>query len=324
MIEDLHNHYYDSEWTTDGSYHWHAALCEHVVEVADKAAHEINAAGDCTVCDAHIQDVDMTDIGKVLAAAQANDYKVAFGDVIAKDSVYGGTGAQILENGKTNRVHFALGNGESYIQYISFDMNGNYIGQEEQWHEFLGEDKYFAAAMLYGDYELSPIMGGAQFMNGYNYIPGSIVSSASADTSTLSNILAALYGQMKEGIRVSNATESVENGVYKFAYTYYSINTTTIAGELYTVELELYNVDVEFVMNDDMIISMADFTVEVYRDYENDSDLAYTFDDLGGGEINITSGPTLKATANPSFYEYNVYQLSGERTFTPGSFPPIF
>lgn len=91
VIEDIHEHYYASEWSTDEEYHWHAAVCEHKDQVADKAAHELNVAGDCIVCGAHVKDVNMADVGAVLAAAQANNYKVAFGDVIATEAVYGGT-----------------------------------------------------------------------------------------------------------------------------------------------------------------------------------------------------------------------------------------
>ncbi len=315
VIEDIHNHYYDTAWTGDEQYHWHAALCEHAVEVADKAAHVLNAAGYCTVCDAKVVEVDPSDLAAILAAAVARNDKVAYGDVIAIDSVYGGTGAQTLENGKTNKVHFALGNGESYVQYISFDMNGNYIGQEEQWFEDLGNGEVFAVAMLDGNYELSPIMGSAQFLNGYNYIPGSVIPSDSADTSTLANMLSALYSQMKAGTRVSNATESIEDGVYAFSYTYYSVNAQTTSGAVYNVEIEYYNVDVEFTVNEDLIIDMANFQVEVYRDYEGDSDLSYTYVDNGDGTVTI-SDLALKATANPTFYTYSVAQTSGERTFT--------
>ena len=315
MIEDIHNHYYATEWSNDAEYHWHAALCEHGVEVADKAAHELNAAGYCTVCEAKINEIDMTDLAAVLAAAMAQNGKVAYGDVIATESVYGGTGAQTLENGKTNRVHFALGNGQSYVQYISFDMNGNYLGQEEQWFEDLGNDEVFGAAMLAGEYELSPIAGAAQFLNGYNYIPGSIIPSDSADTSTLANMLAALYNQMKAGERVSNALEAVEDGVYTFSYTYYSVNPATYQGAVFSVEIEYYNVDVAFTVNEDLIIDTADFQVEVYRDYEADSDLTYEYVDNGDGTVTI-SNLALKATANPSFYTYTVAQTSGERTFT--------
>lgn len=316
VINDIHTHYFDTKWTGDSEYHWHAALCEHGVEVADKAAHVLNAAGYCTVCDAKIKDIDLTDLAAVLAAAVARNDKVAFGDVIASEAVYGGTGAQTLENGKTNKVHFALGNGESYVQYISFDMTGAFIGQNEQWFEDLGNGEVFGAEMESGEYELAPIAGAAQFLNGYNYTPGSVIASDSVDTSTLANMLSALYDQMNEGVRVKDATKGIKDGVYFFSYTYYSVNATTVGGELYTVELEYYNVDVEFTVNEDLIIDTANFQVEVYRDYENDSDLDYTYTDNGDGTVTISEYPTLKATANPSFYNYSVAQMSGERTFT--------
>ena len=316
VINDIHVHYYDTAWTNDGEYHWHKALCEHGVEIADKAAHQLNDAGYCTVCDAKIKNVDPTDLAAILAAAVARNDKVAFGDVIATEAVYGGTGAQTLENGKTNKVHFALGNGESYIQYISFDKTGAFVGQNEQWFEDLGNGEVFGAEMEYGEYELAPIAGAAQFLNGYNYIPGSIIPNDSADTSTLANMLYALYNQMTDGVRVKDATQGIKDGKYFFGYTYYSVNSTTIGGELYTVELEYYIVTVEFTVNEDLIIDMADFTVEVYRDYENDSDLAYDFTDNGDGTVTINDYPTLKAPANPSYYIYSVAQMSGERTFT--------
>ncbi len=325
VIEDIHEHYYASEWTTDESYHWHAAVCEHKDQVADKAAHVLNAAGDCTVCFASVNEVDATDIEAVLAAAMANNYKVSHGAVIATEEVYGGTGAQRLENGKTNKVHFALGNGESYIQYVSFDKDGNYIGQDEQWYEELPNGEIFGVQMEHGEYELEPIAGGAQFLNGYNYIPGSIIPSDQADTSTLANMLSALYSQMKAGIRVSEAEESydAETGKYSFGYHYYSVRVDQSGGSIFNVELELYYVDVQFSVNEAMIIDDAEFTVEVYRDYSTsqdgvevgDPDLDYTWNEIGDGVVEIID-LKLKPTANPTYYKYSVAQTAGERNFT--------
>ena len=40
VIEKLaHTHKFAKEWTKDGTYHWHAATCEHTTEVSGKAAH---------------------------------------------------------------------------------------------------------------------------------------------------------------------------------------------------------------------------------------------------------------------------------------------
>ncbi len=47
--DDGHTHTFASEWTTDDTYHWHVATCEHTTEVSDKAAH--NFENDiCAVC----------------------------------------------------------------------------------------------------------------------------------------------------------------------------------------------------------------------------------------------------------------------------------
>lgn len=322
VIEDIHEHVFATDWTSDDEYHWHAALCEHKDQVFGHEAHQLNEAGDCTVCKEHVKDVDLTNLEKVLAAAMANNYKIAYGDVIAVDTVYDGVGKQTVMSGKTNKVHFALGNGQSYIQYVSFDKDGVFNGVEEQWFERQENGEVYGVKKAYGEYELEPTAGDEQFLNGYNYIPGSILPSDSDDTTTLANTLMALYNQMKAGVRVSNATESYDpqTGKYSFAYTYYSVNTTTSGGEFYSIELELYNVAVEFTVNADMIIDAADFSVEVYRDYENDSDLDYTYDvaydEAGNCIVTITSDVTLKASANPSTYEYSVAQVSGERTFT--------
>ncbi len=44
-----HEHTFAAEWKSDSTNHWHAATCEHMEEVSDKAAHTFG--GDkCTVC----------------------------------------------------------------------------------------------------------------------------------------------------------------------------------------------------------------------------------------------------------------------------------
>ena len=44
-----HEHTYSEEWSSDETYHWHAATCEHTGEVSDKAEHTFSN-GVCTVC----------------------------------------------------------------------------------------------------------------------------------------------------------------------------------------------------------------------------------------------------------------------------------
>ena len=44
-----HEHTYSDEWSSDENEHWRAAVCEHVVEIADKGAHEFDGLS-CAVC----------------------------------------------------------------------------------------------------------------------------------------------------------------------------------------------------------------------------------------------------------------------------------
>ncbi len=45
-----HEHTYATEWTKDATSHWHAATCGHDDAVADKAEHDFDSNGKCTVC----------------------------------------------------------------------------------------------------------------------------------------------------------------------------------------------------------------------------------------------------------------------------------
>lgn len=52
---DKHEHSFATEWSHDGTYHWHTATCEHREKVADKASHTFGDWDEgkrvCTVCD---------------------------------------------------------------------------------------------------------------------------------------------------------------------------------------------------------------------------------------------------------------------------------
>ena len=46
-----HVHTFSGDWSADDDAHWHAATCEHGIEVSDKAAHvDANEDGECDVC----------------------------------------------------------------------------------------------------------------------------------------------------------------------------------------------------------------------------------------------------------------------------------
>ena len=324
VIEDLHVHYFDTKWTNDSEYHWHAALCEHGVEVADKAGHEINAAGNCTVCGAKVKEVDKTSLAEILAAAVANNFKVISGTVFAKEEVFGSSNN--LETGKTNEVFYLLGNGDSYVKWGSYDKNGNFIGIDEAWYETLEDDSIFAVQIPY--YHLNtgernnqlvmfPVAGDAEKLSGYNYIPGAILAAGYDDNTTIAQTLSNLYDIYTKGVNVSDAKESYdpETGKYAFSYTYFFVTETKgntaqdgSGEEIISYTVELFNVSVEFKVTENFVIYLADFSVTSYRNLTGvDEDISYD---------PTTNTVTMLAGASPTCYTYNVTQSEGVRTYT--------
>lgn len=314
VINDLHEHYYSQDWTGDLEYHWHAALCEHGVEVADKAAHEINAAGYCVVCDAKINEVDRTDISAILAAAVANNYKVMSGNVHYEEIVYD-TPTELL-NSKTDEVFFVLGKEDSYILLKNYNSNGTFIGGEQQYFETLENGEIFGIMMPIGSIDLATTQGNPNKLNGYNYTPGSILAAGYTDTSTLAQTIANFYDLMKTQADVKDIVESYdpETGKYSFSFEYLAVNATLQhpsdgsggEGEMF-YQAYVYFVDIAFTVNDDFVIDLCDFTVTSYRDWEMDQDITYDPE---------TNTYEMLDTASATIYKYSVSQTSGERTFT--------
>ena len=86
----VHEHTFSNEWSTDESFHWHAATCEHKEEVSEKAAHEFvkgetiaptkEAQGytvyTCSVCH-YTKNDDFTDyVDPYQARIKSKDFKV--------------------------------------------------------------------------------------------------------------------------------------------------------------------------------------------------------------------------------------------------------
>ncbi|MBR5140355.1 MAG: hypothetical protein IKV16_04790, partial [Clostridia bacterium] len=223
VIKDIHVHYYDDEWSSDAVNHWHAALCEHGVEVADKAAHNVNAAGFCTVCGAKVKDVDKTSIAAILNAAIANNDKVVIGSVIAGEYEFSGAGEDMYrDSASTEEIYFVLGNGTAYHFWKTF-VDGEFFGGDEYWYELVGEDQVEGISKVYGDYRILPVDGEMKHLNGYTYNPGSILPTTEDDTSTLASLLSEIYAIKTAGVRVVGATENYDakTGIYSFIFSYH-------------------------------------------------------------------------------------------------------
>ena len=326
VIKDLHVHIYGSEYTTDESYHWYAPICEHKDAEVTKEAHKVNAAGICTVCDARVKEIDRTDFLAVLNAAIASNDKVTGGNVVFDELVYGqktdedgnlvldddGNYILAVESGKRNDVYFVLGNGESYIFYKSFDQNGVFGGGEHQWYQMFDDGEVFAVMMPENSYQMQSAAGDPQFLNGFTYTPGALLASAD-NTETLAITLYEMYSLIDDE-NTSNVITAYdkETGEYTFSYTTFIVNVTEGKDDegnpSVDYSVQLYEVDVTFSVDDNFVIDDAYIYVESYRNLVGvDNDLTYD------PENNTV---TMNELANPTVYAYDVFQTSGERTFT--------
>ena len=306
VIENLHKHYYDTKWTTDGEYHWHAALCEHGVEVADKAAHEINAAGYCTVCGDKLKDVDKTDVGAILEAAIANNHLVVSGSVMYQNEI------PDINYTLTHSVYYVLGNTSSYEKRIEYGM------AKERWYQLVGDDEVFGVTSEDGGFTISSISADIDSLKGYNYTPSTLLGSYDS-TATLSETLWALYDiSLKDTVTDRVVAYNADEDMYVMSYTYLAVreitghDSMTDAGnddstaELQTVVItNLYEVKAYFTIDENFVIDEAGFIVGAYNE---DIDHDYVYDvETGTYEMSVN--------ALADTYAYMVAQTSGERSY---------
>lgn len=325
VINNKHNHIFSSDWSTDANYHWHAAICEHGTEIADKAAHVIDAAGYCTVCDESVNVVSDVDFAAVLEAAMARDHKIVNGKVLYSNYIYAGTmDALEVTSSIINEVYYTLGKGQSYINFASIIDGQAYA--ELYWYEKLSDDFIFGFSSIDGGLTFEKVDGAEQHLNGYNYTPSGILASFD-NTDTLSKTLYALYSLYNHSNSL-NQQKSVSNqGVYTFSYDHYTKVVSNgidpngditfdeegnVTSELSTnINTNYYTVTVKFTIDDNGIINYADFTIDEYQELYGSTgtvDLDYIYD-ADTNTFNWT------ANKNPDRYHYEVNQVSGERVF---------
>ncbi len=314
IIKDIHVHLFADEWTTDGEYHWYAPICEHANATVEKLAHEIDNAGYCTVCEQKVNDIDLTDVGIVLAAAVARNDKVVGGNVLFTQAT--------ADVSLSNEIYFTLGNNNSYINYISNEYGMQLSNQ--QWFEVTGTDSegnldIFAIQSEDGALTFSITQGTPEKLNGYNYTPSTILGSA--DSSTLANTLYELYllsantytPTEGDGLVEKNISYDEETGFYTMNFTFLNITEEPHTSEgVTTIEYRsaLYTVEATFTIDANYVIDYAEFTVTSYISIGMaDDDYTIDYD---------TKVVTMKPGAAGTYYQYTVAQVSGERTYTSG------
>ncbi|MCH5151917.1 MAG: hypothetical protein J1F65_04600 [Clostridiales bacterium] len=99
--EEPHVHEFSQEWTSNGTYHWHKATCEHTSEVSGRGAHNWNG-NVCSVCG---RDSSL-DSYRSYITADLRDVKDAIGDSIssavatAVNAAYD-AGVEAIQSGNT-------------------------------------------------------------------------------------------------------------------------------------------------------------------------------------------------------------------------------
>ena len=315
LIEDIHEHYFATEWTGDAENHWHAALCEHGVEVADKEAHTLDDAGYCTVCEAKIREIDATSVEEVLKAAVARNNKVTGGKVQYSNDIYelDENNEPVVSYSVNNLVTYTLGNGHAYVNFITVDYEYGSTANQ-QWYELVDAEsgEVFGVESLDAGLTFTPVMGDPAKLNGYNYTPSGLLQSFD-NTSTLADTLFAIYTlSTQEGASNVEIEYDEEYNAFYIAYTYLAVSelegVNQETGEPETVvNTNYYFVNAAFKTDANGVIDQAMILVDAFLDQEFDKDYDYDAE---------TKTVTMLDTATPDEYAYMVMQTSGERTYT--------
>lgn len=81
-------HEYDTEWSKDGTHHWHKPLCDDTTELKDRAAHEFNADHKCTVCGYVKANLGTLTVAGVTAWSDVeSEFKLVFKDAARAEAV---------------------------------------------------------------------------------------------------------------------------------------------------------------------------------------------------------------------------------------------
>lgn len=81
-------HEYDTKWSSDETYHWHAPLCDDTTELKDKAAHDYDADHVCTVCDYAQKGLGTLTVADVTAWTDVeSEFRLVFADASKAEAV---------------------------------------------------------------------------------------------------------------------------------------------------------------------------------------------------------------------------------------------
>lgn len=324
LISESHTHTYNTEaWDYDESYHWNPSACGHESQITGKAAHNLNAAGYCTVCNAQISAVDKSNFSAVLAAAIARH-----------DYVTGGT----IKHNFTNKVSqtesnvsYTLGTNSTFVnrtdssvQWTSYTQSNTASSAIKYWFELISEEEVFGVVSE-NNGTIKPTSAELYHLNGYDYTPSTIFPIETA-TDSLENVIYALYNltvSHNELDKVYNLVQSYDEqtGTYNFSFGFARVNNVAFTDPdtgvtNYEIETSYFEINVEFVISAGYVITSANIIVDAYSpltlDLFNGGDQLvkpdYTYD-------HATGKITMTGDAEPDRYSYVVSQTEGVRTY---------
>ncbi|MBQ8311412.1 MAG: hypothetical protein IJX80_10420, partial [Clostridia bacterium] len=324
-----HTHTYAKDWSSDGSYHWHAATCTHTDEKRDNALHtDANIDGECDVCEAHVHivdttgyctvcgnkvnDIDETDIEKLIAAILASSKNVLSGkveyDVVIRDQESELTQWHDLEYlFATNGIYTKRTEDEIAVEGEGFGATASATGNRlltENWMRLDAEDSVYAITVqklldqvIYAE----PIAVGTDDLIGYYFAVSTLANEYGAE-----NTLSALY-ELSQTEHVTEYTVKMdaENNKVTLSYNILVINEDTAEGE--DDGVDYYEVEVSFGYSDKYVLTSLDIKCDCYTNsLADEAEHDYTYDQE-------TKTITMKDTATADTYTFKVTQTEGTR-----------
>ncbi len=204
------NHVYDKAWTADATNHWHAPICGHDVEASGKAAHTVNALGECSVCGYKLANPVVSTAEEAIAVAILTGNRVTAGNY-SYGVDYGWSDAEAT----FYPTSFEYGNGflktydvaNNITVYVTKNADGT-VTYFENWPADVSpiEVNTAADARLYNGVEV----------NLADYISDGVVVYGAAE---LLEFFASTYPESAEDITVNYAVQEMTEGtVYAATY----------------------------------------------------------------------------------------------------------
>ena len=323
-----HEHTFAEEWSSDGSYHWHAATCSHPEEKGDYELHtDEDANGVCDLCEGHVhtmniigrcsgcgevlKEIENMDIAMAVFAASENYGKIIGGNIdyefIGRSNSGGAYESMMLKD-----IQYILGEGYTYTKVETDTTVGgiNNTGVLEGWYEIDGDGVFGVVKEDGSDFMLTS--ASADSLYGYYYAISTLANAHGAE-----NILYELFevsqGANSDGFEYVLGTNSAS---FTFNHNVSKVNiSNTNVGQV--VNVSYFVVEVNFNFTDDYTLTDLEIIVDVYTNDAGTSDTDGFLEADVDFDYDVETGKvTLREGAIADTYTIKTTQTLGKRTAT--------